>query len=62
MFEIPPDTGKYKELEEKLKQAAKQPMTKAEKREQKISWVYGQMNGEMPRDEITRIIDEKEGV
>lgn len=61
MLEIPTDTGKHKKLEEKLKRAAEQPMTKDEKREQKISWVYGQMNGEMSREEITKIINEKEG-
>ena len=47
-------------LEELLKEAAKRKMSRAEKREQKISWVIGMMpyGVNLSREEAERIVDD----
>ncbi len=68
MPELVPDFSKLSPREEaltkKLKESASKPMTKAEKREQRISWVYGNLpfRSKLSREDVARMIDEKEGV
>ena len=46
-----------------LKEAAERPVTREERREQRISWAIGMLpsNVKMTREEIERLVDEKYG-
>ncbi len=62
---IPKESSKTGEaLEKRLRKAASKPMTKDEVREQRISFVYGNLphNSTLTREEVARILASREGV
>lgn len=54
---------KYRDFDALLKEAAERPITREERREQRISWAIGMLppNVKMTREEIERLVDEKYG-
>lgn len=62
---IPKESLKIdEELEQRLRKAAATPMTKAEVRRQRISFVYGNLpqSSTLTREEVEKLLDAREGV
>lgn len=55
------DVRTEKHLLQRLAIVAPREMSPEEKREQRISWIFGQLDGAVSKEEISKTLDKQEG-